>query len=43
MKGSVGETKEKRVAVVNTGGDRAVYKDGGGVGGEEWAKAINVT
>lgn len=31
----MGETKEERVAVLNTGGGKAVYKEGGGVGGAE--------
>ena len=30
----MGEAEEERIAVVQTGGDEAVNKDGGGVGGE---------
>lgn len=38
----MGETKEERITVVKTGGDKAVYKDRRGVGGEGGAKAIDI-
>lgn len=38
-----GETIEKRVAVVQVGGDEAVYKDRGGVGVREGANLVDVT
>lgn len=33
------ETGKERVAIINTGGDKAVDKNGGTVGGEGGAKA----
>ena len=33
---------EERIAVVQTGGDEAVNKDGGGVGGEGGAESVDV-
>ena len=47
----MGEAEEERIAVVQTGGDEAVNKDGGGVGGEggaslfmfrRWKHAVRV-
>ena len=38
----MGETKEEGITVVKMGGDKAVYKDGRGVGGEGGAKTINI-
>jgi hypothetical protein len=43
MEGFLGETKEERVTVINTGGDKAMYKNRGGVGGEGGTEAIYVT
>lgn len=43
MEGFLGETKEERIAIINTGGDKAVHKNRGGVGGEGGAEAIYVT
>ena len=43
MEGFLGETKEDRVTVINTGGDKAMYKSRGGVGGEGGTEAIYVT
>ena len=38
----MGEAEEERIAVVQTGGDEAVNKDGGGVGGEGGAESVDV-
>ena len=38
----MGEAEEERIAVVQTGGDEAVNKDGGGVGGEGGAESVYV-
>lgn len=43
MEGFLGETKEERITVVDTGGDKAMYKNRGGVGGEGGTEAIYVT
>ena len=42
MEGFAGETEEERVAIIQTGGDKAVNKDRGGVGGEGGAETINI-
>ena len=39
----VRQTKEKGVAVVDAGGDEAVYKNSSGVGREGGAEAIDIT
>ena len=36
------ETKKQRITVVNAGGDKTVYKDGGGVGGKGGPKTVHV-
>ena len=41
MEGFLRETKEERITVVNAGGNKTVYKDGGRVGGEGGKKTIN--
>ena len=38
----MGEAEEERIAVVQTGGDEAVNKDGTGVGGEGGAESVDV-
>ena len=38
-----GETKEERITIVDTGGDKAINKNRGGVGGEGGTEAIYVT
>ena len=38
----MGEAEEERIAVVQTGGDEAVNKDGGAVGGEGGAESVDV-
>ena len=38
----MGEAEEERIAVVQMGGDEAVNKDGGGVGGEGGAESVDV-
>ena len=38
----MGEAEEERIAVVQTGGDEAVDKDGGGVRGEGGAESVDV-
>lgn len=36
------ETKKKRITVINTGGDKAVYKNRGGLNSERRTKTVNV-
>ena len=43
MEGFVRAAKKERVAVIYTGGDKAVEKDGGIVGGQGGAEAIDVS
>ena len=43
MEGFLGETKEERITIVDTGGDKAMNKNRGGVGGEGGTEAIYVT
>ena len=43
MEGFLGETKEERVTIIDTGGDKAMYKNRGGVGGEGGMEAIYIT
>src|SRR4029434_2896769 len=40
MEGFLGETKEERITVVDTGGDKAMYKNRGGEGGEGGTAAV---
>ena len=43
MEGFLGETKEERVTIIDTGCDKAMYKNRGGVGGEGGTEAIYIT
>ena len=43
MEGFAREAKEERVAIIQTGSDEAVDKDGGSVGGKGGAKTIDVS
>ena len=43
MERLVRETEEERVAIIKTGGDEAVDKDGGGVGSEGGTESIDIT
>lgn len=41
--GLLGEAREERVAIVHTGGGKAVDKDGDGVGSEGGAEPVDAT
>lgn len=43
MERLVRETEEERVAVIQTGGDETVNKDGGGAGSEGGTESVDVT
>ena len=36
------ETKKQGITVIKAGGDKAIYKDGGGVGSKGGPKTVNV-
>ena len=42
MEGFLRKTKKKRVAVIKTGGDKAVNKNRGGMGAERGAETIDI-
>ena len=42
MKSLLREAEEEGIAIVKAGGDEAVDKDGGGVGGEGGAESVDV-
>lgn len=43
MEGFLWETEEEGVAIIQTGGDEAVYEDGSGLGGKRGAETVDVT
>lgn len=43
MKRLIGESKKKRVAIVDSGGDEAVDKCGSSIGSKERMKSVNFT
>ena len=43
MEGLVRETEKKRVAVIQTGGDKTVDKDGGSAGGEGGTESVDIS
>lgn len=43
MEGFLGETMQKRIAVVNTGGNKTMYKNGRRLGGKRRKQSVNVT
>ncbi len=43
MEGLVRETKEERITIIKTRGDKTVDKDGGSVGGEGRAESVDIS